>query len=147
MTVFERVFAGTRTLVAGEMATQLIQFLRNLLIARLIAPEEFGLAVTFATTMSLLEMMSDFALDKMLIQAPEGNRSDIQATAHGIALARGLGLSVLILLLGGPIAQAFGRPDTAWAFRLLAAGVFLRTWRTRISCGFNAACPTGGWSW
>ena len=67
-----------------------LSFVRNIIVARLISPQDFGIAATFAITMSLLEMISDLAADRLIIQAKDGEDPQLQATAQLWQFTRGL---------------------------------------------------------
>lgn len=114
------VVKGALKLGTGEGIAQVCSFARNVILARIISPEDFGIAATFAMTFSFLEMMSNFAPDKMLVQAPDGEASGLQGNAHLLMVLRGLTNAVLLFLLAGPLSSLFGVPQARWAFRCLA---------------------------
>jgi O-antigen/teichoic acid export membrane protein len=114
------------TLGFGQVVSQACSFVRNIIIARLISPPDFGIAATFAVTISVFELMSNLSMDKLLIQAEDGNGEPFQQTAQLLQAARGLVNALFIFLLGGPIAYLFGEPRARWAFFLLALVPLLR---------------------
>ena len=69
-------------LSGGSIASSMCSFGRNIIIARLISVENFGIAATLALTMSLVEMASNLSLDRLIVQDPEGDSPRLQATAH-----------------------------------------------------------------
>ena len=91
------VLKGTSVVAGGHLTGQLCALVRNIVIARAIGPENFGLAATLVITVSLLEMMSDLSLDKMLVQAKDGDKERLQACAQFLQLIRGVFLSFLLL--------------------------------------------------
>jgi O-antigen/teichoic acid export membrane protein len=104
----------------SNVAAALLSLGRNILIARLISVEDFGIASTFAITMSLVEMTGNIALDRLLVQKLDGDSTSLQATAQGLqALRGGIGAAVL-LLIAGPLAAIFGVSAETWAFQTLA---------------------------
>jgi O-antigen/teichoic acid export membrane protein len=121
----KRLFGGL-LLTAGSVATALGSFLRNIIIARLISVEDFGIAATFALTVAMIEMCSNLAIDRLLVQAPDGEDEELQATAHSVQLAQGVVGAVVLLALAHPIAALFDIPDVVWAFQLLAAVPLIR---------------------
>ena len=54
----------------GQIGSSACSFIRNIVVARVLSVEEFGIAATFAMTLSIVEMSSQLALDKYLIQHP-----------------------------------------------------------------------------
>src|SRR5260370_14054025 len=67
------ILRGGSLLAAGQVASQASSFIRNVIIARIISPADFGIAATFATTLSLMEMISYLAGEKLLVQSPDGD--------------------------------------------------------------------------
>jgi len=121
-----RVLKGAALLSAGQGLGQALSFIRNIIVARLVSPDDFGIAATFAITVSLLEMISDLAADKLLIQARDGDDENLQATAQLWQFTRGLGSAVLIALLAWPMSRLFKVPQAQWAFYWLALVPLLR---------------------
>jgi O-antigen/teichoic acid export membrane protein len=120
MSLFASVFRGGSQLAIGQAVAQACSFLRNLIIARVITPADFGIAATFAMTLSLMEMISNVASEMLLIQSPEGNDPRLQATAQLMRVFRGMTNAIILLLLAVPISRLFGVPQATWAFACLA---------------------------
>ena len=107
-------------LTAGNISVALLGFMRNVLVARLISVENFGIASTFAITMALVEMSSNMALDRLIVQAKDGEAPSLQATIHALQAMRGVAGAALLFAIAGPLATFFGVPDVAWAYQWLA---------------------------
>lgn len=120
------VFTGGTVLGTGQTLSRALSFVRNVIVARLIAPEDFGVAATFAITVSLLEMVSDLAADKLIIQAKDGDEPRLQATAQLWQFGRGLASAMLICALAWPTTMLFEVPQARWAFYWLALVPLLR---------------------
>jgi len=120
------VLTGGLTVGSGQVLTQALSFMRNVIIARLISPADFGIAAMFAMTFSLLDMISNVSADKLLIQAEDGDAPSLQNTAQLIHFGRGLMNSLIIFALAFPIAHLFGVPQARWAFECLALAPLLR---------------------
>lgn len=121
-----QLFRSGIVLAASQAVNQTCVFIRNLIVARVVGPADFGIAATFAITMSVLQMISHLAVDRLLVQADEGDDPCFQRTAHLFMALRGLLLAGVIFLLAHPIALLFGIPETTWAFRCLALVPLLR---------------------
>lgn len=119
MSLRRRVFQGAMSLAAGQALGQGLSFVRNVIVARLLSPEDFGVAATFAITVSLFEMLSDLAVDKLIIQAKDGDDPQLQATAQAFQSLRGLVCGLLTAALAWPIALLFNTPEAVWAYVLL----------------------------
>ncbi|MCP4008553.1 MAG: oligosaccharide flippase family protein [Proteobacteria bacterium] len=111
---------------ANQVIAEGAVLLRNVLLARMLGPEQMGLAVMLAITLRCLEMFSYLAADRLLVQARDGNASRFQANAQGLELARGLLSGIALCTLAYPAAIAFGYPDMAWAFAALGLVPVLR---------------------
>jgi len=117
---------GGGILVAGNGLSAVASFARNVIIARIISVEDFGMAMLFGLTMSAIEMASDLSIGKMLIQAKNGNSKNFQSTAHTFQLIRGAIGSVVLFLFAGDVALIFKVPDAAWAFQWLAICLLIK---------------------
>ena len=107
-------------LSAGNVAGALLSLARNVIIARLISVEDFGIASTLALTMGLAEMASNLALDRLLVQARDGEDPRLLSTLHLIQAVRGVLSAGVLLLIAHPVASLFGVPDVAWAYQVMA---------------------------
>lgn len=114
-------------LSSGNILTALLGLARNVLIARMLSVEDFGIASTFAITMALIEMTSNVALDRLIVQAKDGDDPKLQSTLHTIQIGRGVLGSLVLFLIAGPVATLFGIPEVAWAYQALAVVPLLRS--------------------
>lgn len=120
MSLRKRILAGFSILAGGQILAQSFALVRNIIIARLISPDDFGIAATFVVTVSLFEMISNLAVDQLLVQASDGNKPRFLATAHVFQALRGLLNAGLIFGLAWPISYLFKVPEALWAFQCLA---------------------------
>ncbi len=121
-----RIFKGTVVLSGGQAATQILSFARNIIVARLLSPEDMGIAATFAITITLLEMISNLGVDLLLVQAKDGDDPILQGTAHFYQVIRGFSIGLIIFASAPIITWLFKTPEAEWAFRLLALVPVLR---------------------
>lgn len=121
-----RVIKGTAVISGGLMAGRICTFGRNIILARMLGPENFGIGALFAITVSMLEMTSDLSVGQLLIQAKDGDKPEHQYTAQTFTFVRGVILGLLILAGAPLIARAFNVPEATWAFRWLAAVPLIR---------------------
>lgn len=116
----KKLLRGGSHVLLGEGVGLAFNFMRNFIVARLVSPEDFGIATTFAISLSLLEMASDFSLDKLIIQASDGDDLRLQAVAQFILVIRGIFIALMIFLVADWIAAFFNVPEAAWAYRMLS---------------------------
>jgi len=120
------ILKGGATLGFGQAVSQVCSLTRSIIVARLISPNDFGIAATFAMTFYLVELMSNLGMENLLIQAEDGNEPRFQGTVHLLLVLRGSINAACIFLLAGPISSLFGAPEARWAFRCLALTPFIR---------------------
>jgi O-antigen/teichoic acid export membrane protein len=60
------------------------------------------------------------AINRLIVQAKEGDQPSFQAVAHFMQFLLGLVTGVFLFLLAGPLAALFRVPEALWAFRTLA---------------------------
>ena len=113
------MYSKVLLILSGNAGTALVTLLRNLLIARLISVEDYGIAATFAVVMAMVEVVSTFGLQQQIIQS-KNDDPDWQAALQGFQVLRA-GISAAILFVFAPqIAGFLGVPEIAWAYQILA---------------------------
>lgn len=121
-----KIFRGTLKLSGGQFIVAGCSFLRNVICARMLTKEDFGIAATFALIISLLELTGKMAIDRMVVQSRHGEDPAFIATAHLYQALFGLISAVLIILLSWPAAHFFNIPHTLWAYQLIAVVPLIR---------------------
>ncbi|OAD23988.1 polysaccharide biosynthesis protein, partial [Candidatus Thiomargarita nelsonii] len=114
------ILKGGSILTVGQVIAQLLMFVRNIILARMLTPEDMGIAATFAITISLLEMSSNLGVEMLLVQAQDGDDPQLQAVSHLFQVSRGLLMGAIILALAPIIARMFDTPQAVWAFQYVA---------------------------
>lgn len=105
---------------AAKMTNAALIFLRMAILARLLMPADFGVAATFWITTGILAAITELGIDKILIQDKKGNDAHFGAVAQTLLFARGVIISVLILMFHYEFAVFFDVPEAADEFALLA---------------------------
>lgn len=126
MSLRRSILKGAAVLIAGQVAGQALAFARNIIIARLLSPHDVGIAATLAITLSLIELVADVSIDKLLIQAKDGDDPRLQASCHAALAVRGVAQGVVLFVLAWPAARLFDLPDLVWAFQIIAIGPVIR---------------------
>jgi len=67
-------------ILSGNAATSLLLLVRNLVIARLISVEDYGIAATFGIVMALIEMASYLGMQQQIVQSKDGEDPRFQAS-------------------------------------------------------------------
>lgn len=107
-------------------AQQLIRLATSVVLARLLAPEMFGVMVLINTLRTGTELLSDIGIGQSVVRSPNAADRGFLDTAFTVQLARGVGLCLIGLLSAWPIAQAYHNPELAPIICLVSVG-FLTT--------------------
>lgn len=110
----ESALNGAAALGAWNMVGALLLFARNVLLARMLGPEAFGIAASFALLLTMAEMATGLGVDRFMIQARRGAMVRTQAALQGLQLARGGVGALLVLCAALPTASLLGAPH-AWS--------------------------------
>lgn len=121
-----RVLRGGALLLFGKVAAQGCAFARGVIVARLVGAQNFGIAATFSLCVYIFDMVGSLSVDKLLVQAADGNDEAFQSVAHAVQALRGLATGLLMVIFAPSVASLFGAPNAAWAFRYLALLPVLR---------------------
>lgn len=120
MSLKRKFIKGGATIGLTQVAGQVCSLGRNIIIARLLSLTDFGIAAIFVMVVSFLEMISNLSLDRLLVQAPDGDNITLQKVAHFLQAMRSIVSSILLLALAVPVANLFNIPETRNAFFALA---------------------------
>lgn len=113
--------AGRYLLPLSAVAEMLASLLRAVVLARILPPDQFGVAVALALVLSLAETAADLGLDRQVVRLKlDGDLGAQRGTLHSLALGKGAILALLLLALAWPLAALFDAPDAAPAFAALA---------------------------
>lgn len=107
-------------LIGGSGAGFVLRFLRNVLVARLISVEDYGIASTFMVAVSFVDMSTNLNLGQLMIQDRRGDDPAFVAATKGVNVARGILLGLILFAFAEPIARLFSQPDLVWAYQILA---------------------------
>ncbi len=125
--LFARALRGSAITAGGYALSQGLRLASNLILARLLFPEAFGLMALVSVVLVGLQMFSDVGLGPAISRSPRGDDPDFLNTAWTLAVARGAVLWALASALALPIADFYAAPDLrgllpAAAVALLIAG-------------------------
>jgi O-antigen/teichoic acid export membrane protein len=115
--------AGRRggTLYFGvTLVSQALALLRYVLLARLLGPEQLGLAATLVVTATFFDAISDTGAERFLIQDRDGGTPQVQGLVQTLTVARGVLNWALLLVFCIPAAWFYHTPRLAGGLALLA---------------------------
>ena len=114
------MFKSALLLTTGNIINSLMLLVRNVVVARLISVEDFGVAATFAITMAFIEMMTQLGMDWMIVQDKDGDNPRMQKSLQAFQAFRGVIAGLLMFAIAGPYAALLGVSDIVWAYQLIA---------------------------
>lgn len=118
--LFRKLLRGTMVLTLGRSASYGLSFIRNIILARMLAKADYGLAAVFGLAISIVEVRGRMGFGTLIVQAKQGDDPDFQGTVHAIQFIGGLCSALLLASTSVPMARLFKMPQTWWAFALLA---------------------------
>jgi lipopolysaccharide exporter len=120
-----KVLRGGTWLGAGSFAEQFIRFARNMVLARLLAPEAFGTMAIVLSANSVIHAITDMGVKEAIIQNPKGTERRYASAAWWLALSRAVSLYTLIFLLAPWVSHFYGNPELSILLRIVGLGVIL----------------------
>ncbi len=130
-------------LLSGHGGLAVLTLARNIAAARLIGVEQFGIAAAFAIIISAVEMATTLGVQQIIVQDKEGEETEFQASLHMIQLARGILGAIVIYACAPALAEFFGDPRNAWAFKTLALVPLLSGLTHLDACRYQRASRFG----
>jgi O-antigen/teichoic acid export membrane protein len=94
----------------GQFTCLLIRLASNIILARLLAPQIYGVFGTALAVITTLTLFSDIGVQPALIRHPNGMRPEFLSTGWWMNLGRGAGLMIITLALAYPLARVYGEP-------------------------------------
>ncbi|MFZ4623082.1 MAG: oligosaccharide flippase family protein [Rhodoferax sp.] len=109
-----RMLRAGAWLLGGNLSSQLLRLLSNLVLTRLLLPQAFGLVAAVNTLYFALVMFSDLGVWQSVVKSARGKEARFLGTAWAVQLMRGVLLCavVLLLALGVSVGQTQGWFDT-----------------------------------
>ena len=96
--------------LGGFGAGQIIRLATNIILARILAPQLFGLMLIVSTVRFGIELMSDIGIGQNIIYSPHANEPEFYNTAWSLQLFRSVGLFLLIVAVSSPLAHFYNSP-------------------------------------
>lgn len=104
--------------VASLAMSKLLGLVAVLVLARLLAPGEFGTLGAVVAFLAFLQLGSDLGMQAAVVYEQEEGVTRRVHVAFTVNAGLALALTAVGVALAGPIASFFGAADAAWLFRL-----------------------------
>lgn len=112
--------------IVGAIETGL-PFLRMLALTHILSLTQVGFVSVLTAFSAFLELSTDLAIHRFVYSAPKEQFEEALATAHALALARGLVVSLLALCVAPIVASAVSLGEYRTSFALLAPPILIRS--------------------
>ncbi len=111
----------TASFLAGRTST----LVATLVLARLLAPADFGVVAAIVVFLAFVELVSDLGMKATVVFEQETGVSERVQTAFTLNLVLAVGLTALAVALAPAVAAFFGVPDEAGLFRLASVNLLI----------------------
>lgn len=102
------------------MVAQASALVRYVILARILGPEQLGLAAMLVLTAQFFESISDTGADRFVVQDPDGDKPQMLGVVHLAMALRGLAIAAGIFVTAGLVSRLYGAPMIAPALQVLA---------------------------
>lgn len=117
----QRVVHGGFWVFVSQGITRGLEFIRTIILARILAPNDFGLMGIAFLSISVLQTFSQTGISAALIQKKDNTSEHLNA-AWTIQLIRGIVLFLLLFLFAPLIAHFFNTPKAKLIIQVIAVG-------------------------
>ncbi len=118
-----RIAHGLGWSVVANVGLRIGNLAVSMLMARLIAPEQFGVFAVALTVWTILGALAEFGLGSDLVRADDLERR--APTVGSLALGISALLAVSMAVAAGPLAASFRSPDSDGVIRVMALSVLI----------------------
>lgn len=128
-----KVFRGGAWLGVGSFTEQVVRFGRSIILARLLAPEAFGIMAVVLSASTLIHSLTDIGVKEAVIQNPRGTEDEYIDSAFWLAIGRAFALASCIFLLAPWIAKFYGNAELTPLLRVASLSVLIDgAWSPRM---------------
>lgn len=123
MTDFRKTFfKGTFWGILGSSGQQVLTIISTVILARLLAPEDFGLAAVAMATTGIFSVLTEMGFSQAIVAHKDADQSWCDSI-FWFQLLVGILLAVVLNFLSGPIAAFYQMPPLAWIIKVSGLGV------------------------
>jgi len=134
----KRVRSGLGWIMSSSLIGELLRFIRSIVLARLLVPEDFGLFGMALTIVAALNALTTIGLDQTIVATRFDTRAELKAhldTVWSAELIRGLIITLLVGVSAFPMARFYGQAHLR--------AIISDTWRNSFHSGIS---KTSAWS-
>ena len=109
----------------NKVASQFINFISNILIARILSPDDYGLIAMLAIFMSISMSFTDSGFNDYLIKNSDSNKKDF-STVFIFNIFISLLIYLILFLSASTISNFFGRVELEEIIKILPISIFFK---------------------
>lgn len=102
---------GVVALSVGTVAERILRLVRNMILARLLAPDDFGLMALVLSVLMLLGCLTDVGVRQSIIHHQKGDKKEYLNIAWWVQVIQGIGLFMIVWLVAPAICRFYGKPE------------------------------------
>jgi lipopolysaccharide exporter len=124
--VYGRIFQGGSVLTIGSFSENLLRFIRNMILARLVAPSAFGVMATIMAVVAAAEAFAEVGLVQSILQNKKGADKEFLNVIFWFSAFRGIILYGIAFVMAPFIADFLNNPESTTILRVALIAILLR---------------------
>lgn len=111
---------GRSAYLVASIVAQVCALARYTFLARLLGPEQLGIAVAIILTSQFMDCVTDSGNDRFLVQDRRGDEPAVLRLIHSVWVLRGIVIAASLLALSVPLSAAYDRPALSHGLMILS---------------------------
>src|SRR5579883_2981735 len=111
--------------IAGFGISQILRFISNIVLTRLLFPELFGLMAIVSTFLTGLQLFSDLGLNASIVKSKRGDDPLFLNTTWTLQILRGVILWLCCIGIAYPAAHFYNEPRLLWLIPLVGINTLI----------------------
>ena len=129
LSLLKRVRSAVSWNISSSLIGQLIAFVRSVVLARLLAPDDFGLFAMALTIVAALNALTTIGLDRTIVANKFDRPEELKAhldTMWSAELIRSLVIALMVLASAFPMSRFYGQPQLTVIIPILGLVSFVQ---------------------
>lgn len=106
----QRIFAAGGWTLGGYAFSQMARLASNIILARLLFPEAFGLMTIVQAVLFGVIMLTDVGLSLSIIRSPNGEKPEFLNTVWTLQIAKGVVVAAILAVIAWPVSWGYDNP-------------------------------------
>jgi O-antigen/teichoic acid export membrane protein len=139
----ELVIKASFWTVAGMGFSYTLRLATNVILAKLLFPEAFGLMALVFIFVHGIELLSDIGIGPSIIQNERGDEKNFINTAWTLQICRGLLVWLFLLLIAAPVAGFYEEPLLLWLIPIVGLSAVMAGFEATAQFTLNRQLKLG----